>query len=301
MLGFQVLQTLIFGLQRLIYSSSQEGLFFCADKYTDNNFDETVYNMQREFNEQGITDKYGNKLKEDGIYGPNTQWARNAYIGMFPSTNIIDPLQSKITDVGYRKFVKGHGKLPPTVANTKYQLYDKRNNSRLFEIEYHPIKTNTQAIRHINTVSPKGATKLQKKAADSLNHKEVSQEVFDNFRNFDEIIDNVKFAGKAVATAGVVPEAVEYGDTVYRDLNDADGKLGKETLKASVGIVGEWAGGLTGAKLGAMGGAAFGSAILLGAGTAVGGFVGGTIGGIIGSIAGNDLAEGFIEGYYTGD
>ena len=180
-------------------------------------------------------------------------------------------------------------------------MYDKRNNSRLFEIEYHPIKTNTQAIRHINTISPKGATKLQKKAADSLNHKEVSQEVFDNFRNFDEIIDNVKFAGKAVAAAGVVLEAVEYGDTVYRDLNDADGKLGKETLKASVGIVGEWAGGLTGAKLGAMGGAAFGSAILLGAGTAVGGFVGGTIGGIIGSIAGNDLAGGFIEGYYTGD
>ena len=142
---------------------------------------------------------------------------------------------------------------------------------------------------------------MQKKAADSLNHKEVSQEVFDNFRNFDEIIDNVKFAGKAVAAAGVVLEAVEYGDTVYRDLNDADGKLGKETLKASVGIVGEWAGGLTGAKLGAMGGAAFGSAILLGAGTAVGGFVGGTIGGIIGSIAGNDLAEGFIEEYYTGD
>ena len=91
--------------------------------------------------------------------------------------------------------------------------------------------------------------------------------------NFDEIINNVKFAGKAVAAAGVVLEAVEYGDTVYRDLNDADGKLGKETLKASVGIVGEWAGGLTGAKLGAMGEAAFGSAILLGAGTAVGGFV----------------------------
>ena len=247
---------------------------------------------------------YNEYVKQQDLNGEDVfdiDSLRSAYVGIFPSTNVINPLQAEITNVDYRSFTKGHGKLPPTVANTKYQLYDKRNGQRLFEIENHPIKTGTPAINHINTKPPKDANILQRKLADKIDHKYVSQEFYDTFRNFDEVVDNVKFAGKAIAAAGVILEAVEFADTVYEDLNDKDGKLGKKTVKVSAGITGDWAGGLIGAKIGATGGAAIGSNILMGPGTVIGGFIGGIIGGVAGSIAGRDTMENWVEKHYIGD
>ena len=133
------------------------------------------------------------------------------------------------------------------------------------------------------------------------NEREVSEEFYDAFRNFDDVVDNAKFAGKAIATAGIILEAVELIDTVYEDLNDEDGKLGKKFTKVTAGITGDWAGSLIGAEIGALGGAAIGSNILLGPGTIVGGFIGGTIGGVAGSIAGRNTMENWVEKYYKGD
>lgn len=41
--------------------------------------DEEVRNLQRELNEKGYTDKFGNPLKEDGIYGGKTAFANDTY------------------------------------------------------------------------------------------------------------------------------------------------------------------------------------------------------------------------------
>ena len=230
----------------------------------------------------------------------NAENLKSAYIGVLPSTNTINPLQTEITGVGYRQFVKGHGKLPHTVDNTKFQLYNVNSNERLFEIEKHKIG-NTLNVPHINTIEPKKAKPSQKKLATYWNEKEVSEEFYDAFRNFDDVADNVKFAGKAIATAGIILEAVELIDTVYEDLNDEDGKLGKKFAKVTAGITGDWAGSLIGAEIGALGGAAIGSNILLGPGTLIGGFIGGTIGGVAGSIAGRNTMENWVEKYYMGD
>ena len=190
----------------------------------------------------------------------------------------------------------------PTVENTKYQLYDKDSNRRLFEVENHPLKGRGQkSIPHINTMKSKEAKPSQKKYAAYWDEREVPKEFYDTFHNFDEVVDNVKTAGKAIAAAGVLIDTVEFAATVYRDLNDTDGKLGKKTLKATAGIAGEWGGSFIGAKLGAMGGASIGSSVFMGPGTLIGGFVGETIGGIIGAVAGDNLSQGLVEKYYTGE
>ncbi|MEE1042801.1 MAG: hypothetical protein UH854_02440, partial [Clostridia bacterium] len=44
-------------------------------KNIDTTPDEKVRQLQRELNESGYTDKFGQKLKEDGIYGGKTAYA----------------------------------------------------------------------------------------------------------------------------------------------------------------------------------------------------------------------------------
>ena len=282
------LNTLLEDIDKKDYSSGKR----TTDKYTDNNFDETVYNMQREFNEQGVTDKYGNKLKEDGVYGPNTQWVSDTSKGLanigkiknyFPNElslkDVTEDGESMIKMKGFRDNDKTMGFFRVDEPHGRYKSH------------------------HFNTVDAKqrdmlNLSTLQKTVLAKLDHKEISEPLYDALKNFDDIAKNVKFAGKAVAVAGVAFDTYEFGKTVYSDLNDEDSKLGHDTAEMVLGIGGSWAGGAAGTKLGTVGGSAIGTAVCPGLGTVIGGFIGGSFGGIIGSVTGRELGESLIKEIY---
>ena len=158
-------------------------------------------------------------------------------------------------------------------------------------------------IYHLNTVNHKqremlNLSPLQKNVLAKLDHKEIPEPVNDALKNFNDIAENVKFAGKAAAVTGVIFDTYEFGKTVYGDLNDEDGKLGQDTAEMVLGIGGSWAGGAAGTKLGTVGGSAIGTAVCPGLGTVIGGFIGGSFGGIIGSVTGRELGESLIKEIY---
>lgn len=73
-------------------------------KYLDGEYSEDIKKLQHALNEIGIKDKFGNRLKEDGLYGPKTQRARDMlFKGISPSLSYISPLQTDISNVGIRK------------------------------------------------------------------------------------------------------------------------------------------------------------------------------------------------------
>ena len=156
---------------------------------------------------------------------------------------------------------------------------------------------------HLNTVNQKqrnmiNLTPLQEKVLTKRDHFEIPKPVYDTFKNFDDVAETVKFAGKAAAVVGALYDTYEFGKTVYDDLNDGDGKLGRDTDEMVFGINGGWAGGAIGTKLGTISGAAIGTAICPGLGTVIGGFIGGSAGGIIGATKGRELGESVVNQIY---
>ncbi len=282
------LNILLENIDKNDYSSGRR----TTDKYTDNNFNEAVYNMQREFNEQGATDKYGNKLKEDGVYGPNTQWVSDTSKGLANVAKIKDyfPNELSLKDVtedgesmikmkGFRDNDKTMGFFRVDEPHGRYKS--------------HHFNTVDAEQREMLNLSP-----LQKNVLAKLDHKEIPKPVYDALKNFDDIAEKFKFAGKAAAVTGVIFDTYEFGKTVHSDLNDEDGKLGHDTAEMVLGIGGSWAGGAAGTKLGAVGGSAIGTAVCPGLGTVIGGFIGGSFGGIIGSVTGRELGESLIKEIY---
>lgn len=272
---------------------------YSTTAFTNNRFDPNVHRLQRTLNANGATDRFGNPLKEDGVLGPRTQWAADFVRASIPSTNYINPLQTKITNVGYRAPLRKDG------ITKQYQLYDLPSHQRLLEFDKHQLSnakgTKIPDALHMNVETPKGASKLQTRVAKAINHKPIPEPVYEAFKNFDDVKNNVKTAGKALAAVGVVLDAYEIGSAVYFDLNDEDKKIGKKTWQTSVGIVGSYAGSAGGAKLGAMGGAALGTLICPGLGTLIGGFIGGIAGGYAGASGGRALGEYIIDEAYKGD
>lgn len=165
------------------------------------------------------------------------------------------------------------------------------------DIDGKPIGYHINTLRE-NEFKKVTLTPLQEKILRKLNHKEIPKPVYDALKNFDDIAENFKFAGKAAAVTGVIFDTYEFGKTVYSDLNDEDGKLGQETFEMVLGIGGGWTGGAAGTKLGTVGGSAVGTAVCPGLGTVIGGFIGGSFGGIIGSVTGRELGESLIKAIY---
>lgn len=128
----------------------------------------------------------------------------------------------------------------------------------------------------------------------SLNHKPVSNTVYNAAKNMDDIAKVAKVGGRALAVAAVVMDGKDIYDSYKADGN----KVGKNTVTTAAGVAGSWAGGVAGAKVGAMGGAAIGTAICPGLGTAIGGFVGGLVGGIAGALGGRAAGEGIAKAAY---
>ena len=131
--------------------------------------------------------------------------------------------------------------------------------------------------------------------ADSLDHQEIPEEVYNLLKNFDDTAKIVKIGGKVLLVAGAIADTIALGDAIHTDLNDADQKLGKLTAQTGASIVGSWGGGALGAEAGAYIGAGVGSAIFPGLGTLVGGAVGGLVLGVVGSIGGSALGEWVVD------
>ncbi len=211
--------------------------------------------------------------------------------GMFPSTSVISPLQSDITNI--TKFINNEGNY----------LLRYQDGPRVLMIDK-PGTLNGKSIgHHINTMTyPEiqngNFNAIQKKVLTGLSHKEIPTPVYEAFHNFDDVTKVVKNGGKALGAVGIAFDAYELGSTIYIDLNDEDQKLGQETVATAVGIGGSWAGGLGGAKLGAMGGAAIGTLICPGLGTVIGGFIGGIGGGVGGAMGGRAAGEWVVEMAY---
>lgn len=123
----------------------------------------------------------------------------------------------------------------------------------------------------------------------------ITEDAFLKLAHFERGAKVVKIAGRILLVTGAALDAVEIGTTMYADLNDADGKLGRSTITTAASIAGEWGGSIAGAKLGAMAGAALGSAVLPGPGTLIGGFVVGLVGGVAGAVAGDTFGNWLAE------
>jgi len=140
---------------------------------------------------------------------------------------------------------------------------------------------------HINA-NPKLATnKMQQTTLGALNHSEISQPIYNAFKDFDKVGRNAKVGGAAFAAAAVVVDSKD----IYESYKSDGNKVGKNTVTTSAGVAASWSGAIGGARVGAMGGAALGTLICPGLGTAVGGVIGGLGGGILGSYAGRTAGE----------
>lgn len=198
-------------------------------KYLDGEYSEDIKKLQHALNEIGIKDKFGNKLKEDGLNGPKTQRARDIlFKGVSPILSYVDPLYSKKTKIGVRKgyWDELHGPIKYLPSN---QLYDIDSGKRLFQIHYGkvPKHISNSKTNHINVEQFDINSDSQKLIAKYLNHKEVSDATFHLFNDFDNVERYVKICGKALTVLGYVFDAVDFGTAVYIDLKDADKKAWK--------------------------------------------------------------------------
>ena len=188
----------------------------------------------------------------------------------------------------------------------KTKIFNKGNPVFRFDVPEDAAKGKNAILGyHINTIDYKNVqnsnlNRVQKWTLNKLNHMEIPKPLYDMFHNFDDVASKAKLGGKAMAVVGVAMDIYDMGATIYDDLNDEDGKLGKKTVSAAVGIGSSWAGGAAGAKLGAMGGSALGTLICPGLGTVIGGFLGGLVGGIAGSWGARTLGEYIVDETYKG-
>ena len=128
-----------------------------------------------------------------------------------------------------------------------------------------------------------------------LEHYPLTEDAYHFLKNLCNVQKVVKIAGRILLVAGLALDALEIGLTIYDDLHDADGKLGKETLSTIVSIGGSWGG----AKLGAKAGASLGAAANVAAPVVVP--VLSLTGGIAGSYLGSALGKWVVDITYAGD
>lgn len=258
-----------------------------------------ILNLQRNLNALGITGKHG-KLKEDGVYGEETlsawnQLSKSLVSGSVPVLTYVDILQSDLTGVTHKVEVKNisEAKLKnprlknlPDMNDYSMLLYMKNGKkSRAFMLDRANYEDGKNLSFHINYDPDKPAF-LKK----YLNHKEIPESVYIRFKNFTKAGKVVRMSGKTLLVAGLLLDALEAGNAIIDDLNDADKKIGKKSGMAVAKIGSRWAGAAIGAKIGAMAGAAIGS-FALGPGTAVGGAVLGLAGGIAGAVGGEEFVN----------
>lgn len=80
----------IFDHQRKNYTTTKNSI---------QRFDQAVQNLQHKLNEKGYTDKFGEKLKEDGIYGGKTRFAEDSYVNSIHQITDKDNSTPKIQNL----------------------------------------------------------------------------------------------------------------------------------------------------------------------------------------------------------
>lgn len=231
-------------------------------------------------------------LTEDGVYGEKTSNAYSDLLsslihGTFPSLTFVDPLQSQYTGVRVRPKITKDGQFYS-------QVFIDGTDWPIFRADRHRFGT-TPDFPHINVRSGKGASARQNLIADTPDHYGISENAYSLLKNFDDTAKIVKIGGRVLLIAGAVMDAIEPGNAIQSDLNDADQKLGKTTALAGASIIGSWGGGALGAEVGAYAGATIGTAIFPGVGTLIGGALGGVVTGTAGSAAGSTLFEWIVD------
>ena len=252
---------------------------------------------------QQALNKLGYALTEDGVFGAKTLQAVNSLhedlvAGAFPAVFWIDPLQSKTTDIHYKR-IESNGEWYASLYDTSSRSKNKKQDITVFRADDHaPLG------KHINTVEgnsiKKGQyvpdTKRQKDFINKVNHTKINESTYRWLKDFDVHTKKVRVrGGKILAVTGTVLEALELIEAIHIDTHDADGKIGKTTYSSLASLGGSWSLGALGAKGGAMLGASIGTAILPGVGTVIGGAVGSLVLGIAGSYSGSKLGEYVID------
>ena len=258
---------------------------FSTDRYLDGEFSTKVQAVLELLNSLGAANRFGDPLKEDGIFGPNTQWALDG-IGM-QIKGIGPALNNQSSNIRQRD----------TLPLNEY--IRQRNKISLQRINPNlPLEEN---IRQWNNSGYQNIQFPMQELTDMLdNSMKFTESLNDLFIHSDDLADFTKKGGKAISVVGAVLDIYELGSTMYYDLNDEDRKIGKKTIETAVGVGSSWAGGAAGAKLGAMGGSALGTLICPGLGSVIGGFLGGLAGGIAGSWGAGTLGEYLIDEAYQG-
>ena len=146
---------------------------------------------------------------------------------------------------------------------------------------------------HINLEGLKDSNALYNWLQVNYNHYPLSEEAYNVLKNFEKTGEVVRVAGRVLLVAGIVLDALEIGTTMYSDLNDADGRLGKKTISTVASIGGSWGGSIVGANVGAAIGVLAGPAAPIA--VPVLGIVGGIGGAIGGAIGGEAFAEWVVD------
>jgi len=252
---------------------------------------------------QQALNKLGYMLTEDGVFGSKTLQAINSVhedlvAGAFPTVVWIDPLQSKITDIHYKR-IESKGEWYASLYDTSSRSKNKKQDITVFRADI-----DETLGPHINTVEGRSIksekyipdTKRQKDFINKVNHTKIKEPTYRWLKNFDTNLKTVRvWGGRILVVGGILLEALELIEAIHIDTHDADKKIGKTTYSSLANLGGSWSLGALGAKGGAMLGASIGTAILPGVGTAIGGAVGSLVLGITGSYSGSKLGEYVID------
>lgn len=251
--------------------------------------------------QRGLNDlDCGERLLEDGVYGPKTQngWFRfmqELNVGTVPTLCWTNVLQSEKTGI----------EIGATTAGKKAGLrnalvYDKNPYIRIDPP--HPGRTGKYRgtikdidYNHINFGNVQNSNRAYEWIRQKYNHYPLDDRAYNVLKDLKTTAKKVRVAGKVLLVAGTALEVLELGLAINSDLKDADKKLGETTLSTTVSIGGRWAGSILFAKGGTLIGAAAGPL----APVAIP--VLSIIGGIVGAFAGGRLAEYIVDITYVED
>lgn len=244
-----------------------------------------IRQLQQKLNDMGVTDR----LTEDGVYGKKTHSAWLDFLdklehGSVPTLAWTDWLQTDKTGIRIGATTNGRRNGLSNALmfeGTPYVRIDPPHNGQGY---------------HINIDSKfLGQNEIYDWLYKKLEHYPLTEDAYHFLKNLGNVQKVVKIAGRILLVAGLALDALEIGLTIYDDLHDADGKLGKKTLSTIVSIGGSWGG----AKLGAKAGASLGAAANVAAPVVVP--VLSLTGGIAGSYLGSALGKWVVDITYAGD
>ncbi|MEG1806009.1 MAG: hypothetical protein RR327_06430, partial [Clostridia bacterium] len=231
------------------YIEKKDKLDYANNDYSTNMFlDKTPnYNVkaeQRFLNNQGITNKMGERLKEDGLAGANSLQAVDDFVKGF-----------SLMPYGVSKEIerlRNTNKSSPLriVKNSKeidVLLYKNMLNKNSKQLSVFRVDEPHDAYvsKHFNVQKEANAKTFGKNYSEFAkinDHKYINNDTFDHYVNFDNIPKAFKKVGKVAGVVGGVLDAIDIGSTMYYDLNDEDKKIGKSTIKSASGVASSWAG-----------------------------------------------------------